>query len=84
MTAFRFTTITDADWARGLAAARERQRPEVRRARIFSGPRCPVCGRPGLHQEITGGTLIIHDPWVKPCWHPAPCGHVTTPTKEAA
>jgi hypothetical protein len=81
---FPFTTITGGDWQRGLVAARARRKPGAVNARLFSGPICPVCRRPGLHQEITGGTMIIHDPRVKPCWQPSSCGHVTTPAKEAA
>jgi hypothetical protein len=87
----RFDTLTDADWKRGLAAARARRRPAEVRARVFSGPACPVCGRPGLHRDLTGGTEVTHGSGAgERCWwpagsirHPAACGHVTT-EKEAA
>lgn len=78
-----FATITDLEWKRSLAAARARRRPEAVQARLFSGPACPICGRPGLHRDLTGGTEIVHS-FRERCWHPLPCGHVTTPTKEAA
>lgn len=69
-----------------IAAARERQRPAARQARIFAGPACPICGRPGLHRDLTGGTEIIHG-FTERCWDPSAsaCGIDTTaPRKEAA
>lgn len=84
-----FPTITDAAWTRGLKAARTRRQPEAVRARVFSGPACPVCGKPGLHRDLTGGTEVTHNKGER-CWwpessirHPSACGHVTT-KKEAA
>lgn len=78
-------TISGADWARSLAAARIRRRPSAADARRFSGPVCPVCGRPGLHRELTGGTEIVHGA-AERCWHPkaSAFGIDTTARKEAA
>jgi hypothetical protein len=79
----RHTTITGVDWALALPAARARRAPEAVQARLFSGPVCPICGRPGLHRELTGGTEITHSATER-CWHPAAaCGNVTT-REEAA
>ena len=67
-----FPTITDAAWARGLAAARARRAPEAVRSRVFAGPACPVCGWPGLHRELTGGTEITHGGGSgERCWWPS-------------
>lgn len=77
MTPADFSTITGLSWSRALPAARARRRPEAVRARRFSGPACPVCGRPGFHRTFTGGTEIIHSEIVR-CWQPVGCGHVTT------
>lgn len=86
-----FSTITDADWKRGIEQARARRQPQAVRARIFRGPACPVCGRPGLHRDLTGGTEIVHSETMERCWWPsasvrpdAACGHVTTDRREAA
>lgn len=68
-----FTTLTPPECARLLKAARARRKPEAVRARIFAGPACPVCGRPGLQREVTGGMLITHSADMQ-CWWPAACG----------
>src|SRR5690606_3093362 len=52
-------TITGADWARALPAARARR--EGAAARMFSGPACPSCGEPGLHQQLGEGMVrVVH------------------------
>jgi hypothetical protein len=61
-------TITGSDWAAALPAARARRAPVAVRARVFSGPICPVCGLPGIHREMLGGVRIIHGP--DSCWMP--------------
>lgn len=61
-------TITGSDWASALPAARARRAPIAVRARVFSGPICPMCGLPGIHREMLGGVRIIHGP--DSCWMP--------------
>lgn len=70
MSGARFTTITGADWAHALPPARARRRPVAVRARVFAGPACPVCGRPGLHREGKGGMLVVHGGGLS-CWWPS-------------
>lgn len=72
-----FPTLTPPICATLIQAARQRRKPEAVRARVFAGPACPVCGRPGLHRDLTGGTEITHGAGIR-CWWPAVCGPVTT------
>lgn len=65
-------TITGTDWARSLKAARVRRAPAAVAARRFRGLVCPVCGRGGLHRELSGGTEIVHS-GAERCWWPAGC-----------
>ena len=76
-------TISGADWARALPAARTRR--QVATARRFAGPVCPRCGRPGLHRELTGGTEILHS-GVERCFIPPPrlASGIVTTQEEAA
>lgn len=62
-------TITGNDWKRSLTAARVRRAPEATAARMFRGPACPVCQRPGIHHPTTGGVRIVHG--ADSCWMPS-------------
>ena len=62
------STISGADWARALPAARVRRAGTAKR--VFAALLCPVCGKRGVHKPQKPKGLLVEHGGGATCWHP--------------